>query len=79
MFSLAKTKYTYIKQMAVDEVKSMDPSNFKAPFIVPNYSFSFSSAEKESFQEEWKNFMEDWEVSDMRITHGRAQLVVDDV
>ena len=79
MFALPRTKHAYIKQMTADEVKSMQLSNYKAPVVVSDHSFGFSDAERESFQEEWKGFMEDWEVSDMRITHGRAQLVVDDV
>ena len=79
MFGLPTTKYTYIKQMKMDEVQSMQLSDYNKPFIVSDFSFGFLDCEKESFTEEWKGFLQDWEVSDMRITHGRAQLAVEDL
>ena len=77
MFSLQSTKYTYIKQMKPEDVRSLEPIAFTAPFIFTDFSFSFDGARKDEFDEEWKNFLEDWEVSDMRITHGRAQAAVE--
>ena len=78
MFSLPDTKYTYIKQMKVEEVRSMQLTDFDKPLIASDFSFSFGG-EKDSFEEEWKSVFEDWEVSDMRITHGRAQATVEDL
>ena len=79
MFSLPDTKYTYIKQMKVEEVRSMQLTDFDKPLIASDFSFSFVGGEKDSFEEEWKSVLEDWEVSDMRITHGRAQATVEDL
>ena len=78
LFSLPETKYTFIKTITADQLKDQRIETFEHPLVVLEWKPNLSEENMKLYKEDQKLFREDWEVSDMRVTHGRAQVQFED-